>query len=72
MSFKGNELTAQYGLERQYNDVLDKQKNNIYANFFVEVFSSLGDSLSGKDGSGSIVTTIEPTVQSFIEKEIVR
>lgn len=70
MSFKGDELSAQYGLERQYNDVLDKQKNNIYANFFVEIFSSLGDSLSGKDGSGSIVTTIEPTVQSFIEKEI--
>lgn len=70
MSYKGDELKGQYGLERQYDEVLDKQKNNIYANFFVEIFSSLGDTLSGKDGTGSIVTTIEPTVQAFVEKEI--
>lgn len=69
MSYKEDELKGRYGLERQYDDILDKQKNNIYANFFVEIFSSIGDTVTGKEHSGSVVTTIEPTVQTFIEKE---
>ncbi|MCB9805617.1 penicillin-binding protein 2 [Candidatus Nomurabacteria bacterium] len=70
MSYKGDELRGQYGLERQYNEVLDKSHNSLYANFFIEIFSGVGNSLKGKDSSGSIITTIEPTVQTFVEKEI--
>lgn len=70
MSFKGDEFRGQYGLERYYNDVLTKGNNNLYANFFVEILSGIGDTLKGHDLSGSIVTTIEPTVQTFVEQEV--
>lgn len=70
VSYKEDELRGQYGLERQYNHVLDRSHEGLYANFFIEIFSSVGNSLKGEDSSGSLITTIEPTVQTFIEKEI--
>jgi len=70
MSYRGDDLRGQYGLERYYNDVLERNDQNLYANFFVELFSNIGDTISGKSKEGSIVTTIEPTVQSFVEKEL--
>lgn len=70
MSYRGDDLRGQYGLERYYNDVLERNDQNLYANFFVELFSNIGDTITGKSKEGSIVTTIEPTVQSFVEKEL--
>lgn len=70
MGWKNEEYKGQYGLERQYEDVLARNKGDTYANFFVEIFSGIGNTLSGKELEGSIVTTIEPTVQSFVEKEL--
>jgi len=71
MSFnQDDELKGQYGLERYYDDVLDKNNKNLYANFFVEILSNIKNTIGGKNSTGSIITTIEPTVQTFIEKEI--
>ncbi len=71
VAFKGDDFSGRYGLERQYNDLLSKQGDNLYVNFFAEVFSNITDSLfESKKKEGDIVTTIEPIVQSFIEKEI--
>jgi cell division protein FtsI/penicillin-binding protein 2 len=70
VSYNKDELRGQYGLERYYNDVLAKDKDQKFANFFVEIFRGIGDRVQGKDLKGSIITTIEPQVQTFIEKEI--
>ncbi|MFA7193894.1 MAG: penicillin-binding protein 2 [Candidatus Paceibacterota bacterium] len=70
MGWKDEIYKGQYGLERQYEDLLNRNKEDNYENFFVEIFSGIGDAFKGRDSDGSIVTTIEPTVQSFVEEEL--
>ncbi|HAS80617.1 MAG: Peptidoglycan glycosyltransferase [Candidatus Nomurabacteria bacterium GW2011_GWE1_32_28] len=71
VAYKGDELAGRYGLERQYNNELSRDKNNPYVNFFAEVFSNINDTLfSSESRAGDIVTTIEPSVQNFLEKTI--
>ncbi|MFA6552695.1 MAG: penicillin-binding transpeptidase domain-containing protein, partial [Candidatus Paceibacterota bacterium] len=62
-----NISTGQYGLERQYEDTLNRTNDSLYTNFFVEIFSGAKKMASGADFEGDIVTTIEPTVQSTLE-----
>ena len=70
MGWKDEIYKGQYGLERQYEEILNRNKDKNYANFFVEIFSEIGDVFQSKDRDGSIVTTIEPTVQAFVEEEL--
>lgn len=71
VAFKGDDFSGRYGLERYYDELLSKQGDNLYVNFFAEVFSNITDSLfESKKKQGDVVTTIEPLVQSFLEKEI--
>lgn len=70
VAFKGDDRVGQYGLERTYNSTLMKPKEELYVNFFAEVFSNIGKTFS-KNKKGDIVTNIEPTVQSLLEQEMV-
>lgn len=71
VGYNGNSLEGRYGLERQYNTVLSRDKDNPYVNFFAEVFSDLKENLFvNNTKKGDIITTIEPNVESFLEKEI--
>ena len=71
LGYKGDELGGRYGLERSYDDVLSRDKDNPYINFFAEVFSNINKTLfENKIKKGDIITTIEPNVQSFLEKEL--
>lgn len=70
MGWKDEIYKGQYGLERQYEEILNRDKEKNYANFFVEIFSEIGSVLRNKELDGDIVTTIEPTVQTFVEKSI--
>lgn len=71
LAYKGDEKKGQYGLERSYDDVLSKDKDEIYVNFFAEVFSNLSDTFSSSEKrKGDIVTTIEPTVEQVLEQEL--
>lgn len=71
VGYNGNELGGRYGLERYYDSELSRNKDNPYINFFAEVFSNINRSLfKGETREGDIVTTIEPAVQSFLEKEL--
>lgn len=68
LAYKGDELNAQYGLERYYDDVLERRDAGAFKNFFVELFSGLGQTLvEKKHPKGSLVTTIDPSVQGFAE-----
>ncbi|MFA5840814.1 MAG: penicillin-binding protein 2 [Candidatus Paceibacterota bacterium] len=71
VAYKGNELGGRYGLERQYDSVLARNVDNPYINFFAEVFSNINKTLfQEQEKEGDIVTTIEPQVQSFLEKKL--
>jgi cell division protein FtsI (penicillin-binding protein 3)/stage V sporulation protein D (sporulation-specific penicillin-binding protein) len=71
VAYKGDDLSGRYGIERQYNNELSRNKDNPYINFFAEVFSNINETLfSDKTLEGDIVTTIEPSVQGFLEKTL--
>jgi len=71
VGYKGDELGGRYGLERFYDNLLSRSKDNPYVNFFAEVFSNLNNSLfKDGDASGDIVTTIEPSVEEELEAKL--
>ncbi|MEK9181841.1 MAG: penicillin-binding protein 2 [Patescibacteria group bacterium] len=71
VGYKDTELGGRYGLERQYNQELARNDNRPYINFFAEVFSNINDTFfKGEVSEGDIVTTIEPQVESFLEKKL--
>ncbi len=69
VAYKGDDRVGQYGLERFYNSTLSKSKDEIYVNFFAEVFSNIGKNFEGKR-EGDIITTIESTTQNVLEEEL--
>ena len=71
VAYEGDDLAGRYGLERYYEDVLKKDPSGAYNNFFAEFLSNVKETLSDfPKEEGSIVTTIEPSVQLFLEDEI--
>lgn len=71
VSYSGDELKGQYGLESQYDDILERKHGNTFQNFFVEMFSNINDIVLQRNSpKGSIVTTIEPEVQAFVKNEL--
>ncbi len=71
VGYDGDNLVGRYGLEKYYEDTLSRENNQAYVNFFAEIFSNIKDTLSDDyKGEGDIITSIEPTVEDFLEKEI--
>jgi len=72
VAFNGDKLEGRYGLERYYEDVLSREEEDLYVNFFAEVFSNIKTSFFNNSPSwkGDIVLSIEPSVQNFLEKEM--
>ncbi len=70
LGFVGYEGTStqkvgEYGLEKEYNNTLSESSSGLYVNPFAEIFTNLQDLLTTDPTSehGSIVTSIEPTVE---------
>ena len=72
VGWSDDKFTGLYGLEKYYDDILRRDESNVYSNFFTELFLNIGGILKedGAGREGDIVTTIEPAVQSFLEKKI--
>ena len=68
----GSEPSGRYGLESYYDDILTRRDDNLYVNFFAELFTNISDTIfdSSKEQEANIVLTIEPTVQAELEKEL--
>jgi len=66
---ESSQLRGKYGLERQYDDVLYKERQILSVNFFAELFSNLGDLVYEKKGprTGDVVTTLEPSVSRMLD-----
>ncbi len=71
VAYKGDARVGQYGLERFYEKTLARPHDEVYVNFFAEVFSNIKNSLSSDvSPKGDIVTTIEPLTQHALEAEL--
>lgn len=71
IGYSGDELSGRYGLERYYEKVLGRSSDDAFVNFFAEIFSNIKKTVSDEESlAGDIVTTIEPTIESFLEEEI--
>jgi len=72
VGFNDNNYGGRYGLERYYEDVLGRDGDGTEINFFAEVFSNLKKSFKEESlrSKGDIVTTIEPSVQTFFQTRI--
>lgn len=71
IGYSGDELAGRYGLERFYEPVLSRDGDAVFVNFFAEIFSNLKSTVKeGESPEGDIVTTIEPSVQAFLESEL--
>ncbi len=71
IAFKGDELSGRYGLERFYEKTLSRKGSDLYANFFVEVFSNIKKTVSKEDVlEGDIISTIEPVVQAHLSEAV--
>ena len=65
-----NEQKGRYGLERYYESVLGRSGENLYRNFFVELFGAAQGALSGRAQQGDLITHIEPSVQGELERTL--
>ena len=68
----GEKFIGRYGLEKKYEDILHRDNESIYVNFFAEIFSNIKKTIlgDGAEMSGDIVSSIEPTVEGVLEKEL--
>jgi cell division protein FtsI/penicillin-binding protein 2 len=67
-----NTIAGRYGLERYYNDVLDRSAVGLFGNFFAELFANLDNVVVDARASrqGDLVTTIDPVVQEKLDQVI--
>lgn len=70
VAYNGNKQEGRYGLERYYEQTLSRGDENLYKNFFVELFGEVQDLIEGAPKSGDIVTSIEPSVQAELERTL--
>lgn len=67
---KDGKLVGKYGLERYYDDVLSRKGILGSSDIFAELFSGLTGDTDEK--SGNIIASIEPSVESYVEKVLVK
>ena len=68
---KDGSIEGKYGLERTYQDILDRPPINSGTTGFAQLFSNVQDVFSDKGTAhGDIVTTIDPAVQGYVESII--
>lgn len=68
---ENNHIAGRYGLERYYEDVLVRKSNSSSVNFFAELFAGVRNSVfNDRKKEGDVITSIEPTVSSYLEKTL--
>lgn len=71
VGFKGDELVGRYGLESSNEEILKRTSQDVYVNSFAQMFTDIGNTVTS-GGEGNVVTTIEPTVQAFLEEQLAK
>ncbi len=70
VGYKGDELVGRYGLEEHYESILGRGDENLFINSFAEIFTDIKKNLTSDPKKGDIVLTINPAVQSMLEKTL--
>lgn len=70
VAYNGDVEQGRYGLERYYDPILSRFATDLYANFFIELFGSVQSSMRDEPKQGDLITTIEPTVQAELERQL--
>jgi len=64
-----SQLSGRYGLEKYYDQALTRNDDDADVNFFAELFSDIkGTVLNGQSLEGDVVTTIEPSVEAYLDQ----
>ena len=64
-------ISGRYGLEKSYNEVLSRNSTETTVNFFAELFADIKSSVfQQKPLEGDIVTTIDPTIQNYLDQTL--
>lgn len=63
---------GRYGLERNYENTLERSQEGMSVNFFAELFTNLGQVVGSVDENenGDLITTIEPTVARLLQSKL--
>jgi cell division protein FtsI/penicillin-binding protein 2 len=64
-------VVGRYGLESYYNDILSRNTSSLYVNFFAELFGNIKSTVENQPQEGDIVTTLDPTVENYVEQQMV-
>jgi len=73
VAFRQDTLQGQYGLERQYDDLLARDSEEVNINVFAEIFSNLNKTVFQKNKDhGDIVTTIDARTQQQLEQTLAK
>ena len=70
MGYQGNDYSGRYGLEKYYDRVLRREEPLTFSSFLGQIFLGLTNASNDADQAGDIVTTIEPTVERFLDHEL--
>ncbi len=67
-----NTYAGQAGLERQYEDVLERSSQGLFGNFFAELFANLDNVVvdARSTRQGDVVTSIEPMVEARLDQDL--
>lgn len=63
-------LQGKYGLERFYEDVLSRSGARGSRSLFAQIFTGAYDASAEQGVRGDVVSSIEPTVQAYLEKAL--
>jgi cell division protein FtsI/penicillin-binding protein 2 len=69
----GERFLGRYGIEKHYEDLLHRDSESVYVNFFAEIFSNIKNTILGNESSlsGDVILNIEPATQGVLEGELV-
>jgi cell division protein FtsI (penicillin-binding protein 3)/stage V sporulation protein D (sporulation-specific penicillin-binding protein) len=68
VAYDEHSRVGRYGIEKYYNDILERESSKLYTNFFAEVFGDVegGLSTSTPRGEGNITLTIDVEAQKYL------
>ncbi len=72
VGYQGDTRVGVYGLEKTWQNTLVQKQDGLYINPFAEIFTNLQAAVSTNPAGqeGSIITSIEPSVQRTLEKTL--
>ena len=70
VGYKEDKLVGRYGIELYYEAMLKRGALDLKKNSFTELFFDFKKLIAGSSDNGDVVLTIEPTVQSMLDKSL--